>query len=173
MDTGSSEIQSQWGGAQVVDAYPLSWVPYLRLALGFLIGFVLATLAGTLIFQIFHETFAGREWVALVAAHLVNLARTVYRWLYLRSVQLVIDDHGVWVEQGVLPWDKQLAGVKWVDISEAGYMTGFVSWAARSFTVNVLNRFSRDPEIVLRHVKGGDVAVSRINQVLMRLHRVA
>ncbi|MCV5179743.1 hypothetical protein OFC21_30430, partial [Escherichia coli] len=70
----------------------------------------------------------------------VSLAIGIYRILFLKSVRLYTDDIGVWIFRGILPWSKGVRGVKWRDIEDAMYYTGFFSWMFRSYTVRIGHR---------------------------------
>lgn len=87
----------------------------------------------------------------------------VYQILFFRSVILFTNDEGVWVFSGVFPWSKGTAGVKWRDLEDAVYFTGFWSWALKSYTVRVGHRFTKSSEIVLPHIAHGNRAVEHIN----------
>ena len=86
-----------------------------------------------------------------------------YRIALLRSVLLYVDDAGVWVHAGVLPWKKGVTGVKWRDVDEATYAQGFWSWLTRSYLVRIGHRFTKSNEIVLTNIGGGKHAVGLIN----------
>jgi len=94
----------------------------------------------------------------------IPAALAVLAILNIRSVELYINDDGVWIYSGIFPWNKGSAGVKWRDLDEAVYFTGFFSWALKSYTLRISHRFTKDSEIVLSHMKVGDVAVQSINE---------
>lgn len=90
----------------------------------------------------------------------------VYKIIHNRSYRLYIDDIGVWVFKGVLPWKKGVNGVKWRDLDEAVYHTGFFSWFTRSYRLRISHRFTKDSEIILKHMAKGNKAVTSINSIL-------
>lgn len=97
----------------------------------------------------------------------VPLSICALAWvMHVRSVVLFMDDDGVWVQSGVLPWRRGLYGVKWRDIEVAYYSRGFLPWITRSYPVRVVNRFSRHTEIALTNIARGDKAVLWINETL-------
>jgi hypothetical protein len=142
-----------------------SWLAYVGLAvLAALLFLVLLPLA-----FLWNQVAAG---IVLVGSALL----VGYRFLLLRSVQLYYDDIGVWVHSGILPWAKGVSGVKWRDMDEATFVQGFWSWAARSYTVRIGHRFTKDSEIVLTNIAGGKEAVATLNarhQDLIRANSVA
>lgn len=85
--------------------------------------------------------------------------------LHLRSYELYVNDEGVWVFSGIFPWNKGVRGVKWRDLDEAVYFTGFVSWALKSHTLKISHRYTQGNEIYLKHMASGVTTVSRINQL--------
>lgn len=85
-----------------------------------------------------------------------------------RAVVLYTDEHGVWVRSGLLPWSKGTTGVKWRDIEDAVYCTGFRSWLFKSYTVRIGHRFTKSSEIVLTHIAHGNDAVAYINGYLQQ-----
>lgn len=86
-----------------------------------------------------------------------------------RSYKLYMDDSGVWVFQGVLPWRRGSFGVKWRDLDEAIYYTGFMAWFFGAYTISVSHRFTRENEIILTHMYRGNKAVERINRQIQEL----
>ncbi|MGJ9419254.1 hypothetical protein ACHAC9_16040 [Massilia sp. CMS3.1] len=109
--------------------------------------------------------------MAALAVLLLSALLVAYEFLHVRSVQLYMDELGVWVHSGVLPWKQGITGVKWRDMDEATYVNGFRSWATRSYTVRVKHRFTQDSEIVLTNIAGGKGAVAIVNarhQALIR-----
>ncbi|AKT33661.1 hypothetical protein RYA05_34725 [Pseudomonas syringae pv. actinidiae] len=95
----------------------------------------------------------------------VSLAIGIYRILFLKSVRLYTDDIGVWIFRGILPWSKGVRGVKWRDIEDAMYYTGFFSWMFRSYTVRIGHRFTKTSEIFVYHLAQGHTAVEHINRM--------
>jgi hypothetical protein len=100
-----------------------------------------------------------------VVAVVVSLAIFAYQVLYLRSMILFTNDDGVWLYRGVLPWNKGVVGVKWRDIEDAVFFTGFVSWAFNSYSIRVGHRFTKASELSIANVKDGREAVAHINDV--------
>ena len=114
--------------------------------------------------------FVWHEMAAL-AVLILSALLVGYQFLLVRSVQLYMDDLGVWVHSGVLPWKKGISGVKWRDMDEATFVNGFTSWATRSYTVRIGHRFTKDSEIVLTNIARGKDAVGSVNarhQALIR-----
>ena len=114
--------------------------------------------------------FLWHEMAAL-AVLILSALLVGYQFLLVRSVQLYMDDLGVWVHAGVLPWKKGVSGVKWRDMDEATFVNGFTSWATRSYTVRIGHRFTKDSEIVLTNIARGKDAVASVNarhQALIR-----
>ena len=114
--------------------------------------------------------FVWHEMAAL-AVLILSALLVGYQFLLVRSVQLYMDDLGVWVHSGVLPWKKGVSGVKWRDMDEATFVNGFTNWATRSYTVRIGHRFTKDSEIVLTNIARGKDAVASVNarhQALIR-----
>ena len=101
--------------------------------------------------------------LAALAVLVLSALLVAYEFLLVRSVQLYLDDLGVWVHSGVLPWKKGIAGVKWRDMDEASFVNGFTSWLTRSYTIRVRHRFTQGSEIVLTNIAHGKEAVALIN----------
>lgn len=100
---------------------------------------------------------------------LIALSIAVYNFLFLKSVYLYVNDAGVWVYRGILPWNKGSSGVKWRDLSEALYYTGFMSWACRSWNIRIGHRFTKSSEIFLDNMTGGPEVVQLINGLHQKL----
>lgn len=100
---------------------------------------------------------------------ILPLLYAIYSILMIKSYELYSDDDGVWICSGIFPWNKGINGVKWRDLDDATYYTGFMSWALKSYTIKVSYRFTKDSELFLNHMKVGDKAVMSINSK----HKVA
>jgi hypothetical protein len=129
-------------------AFGLSWVAYVRPVLVLLLTLSLAALFPTVV----------RFLLSALA-----LAWFAYLVIDARNVRLFLDDHGIWVRSGILPWNRGVSGVKWRDLDEATYYTGFISWAAKSYRVRIGHRFTKSSEIFIAHVRDGNRAVEMIN----------
>lgn len=139
-------------GAQAQVIGRKSWLAYFGVAL----------LAAILLGGLLPAAFLWNETAALCVL-VASGALLFYRIALLRSVLLCVDDVGVWVHAGVLPWKKGVTGVKWRDVDEATYAQGFWSWLTRSYMVRIGHRFTKSNEIVLTHIGGGKQAVGVIN----------
>lgn len=110
--------------------------------------------------------------LAALAVLLLSALLVAYEFLQVRSVQLYVDDLGVWVHSGVLPWKKGVVGVKWRDMDEATFVNGFKSWLTGSYTIRIGHRFTKGSEIMLTNIARGKDAVALLNarhQELIRL----
>lgn len=138
----------------VLATYTLSWVAYVRP----LVVSVIMGLAGFWAAAIFEN-----QWIAVVVV-LLAIAWLVYQMLYIRSVRLYTDESGVWLSQGVFPWQTGFVGVKWRDVDGALFRKHFISWLCRSYVVQVGHRYTKDNELVVIHVGKGDRFVEHVNQ---------
>ena len=132
--------------------YRLSWIAYIRTVVVFFFLCALGVALGAL-----HHSLS-------VVAVVVALAIFAYQVLYLRSMTLFTNDDGVWLYRGVFPWNKGVVGVKWRDIEDAVFFTGFVSWAFNSYSIRVGHRFTKASELAIVNVKDGRNAVAHINE---------
>lgn len=129
-----------------------SWVAYISTF----------TLALLLFVGLLPLAFLWNEWAA--AAVLALSALIVgYRGLLIRSYRLYYDDVGVWLYSGILPWRKGVVGVKWRDMDEATFVTGFWSWIFKSYSIRIGHRFTKSSEIFLSNMARGKDAVIALN----------
>jgi hypothetical protein len=91
---------------------------------------------------------------ALYAAH---------KTLATRSYRFYLDDHGVWLASGYLPWKKGVWGMQWRDLGQAGFLPSFTGWLFRSYTVVVSHRFTRSRELRITQMHNGQKSASEIN----------
>lgn len=146
-----SQIETSAIGGVSFTRFRLSWVSYLRplLVLPILLG-ITFLLAG------FHESiiYVGSAFAVLL---------TIYKMALLKSTYLFVNDEGVWVYSGIFPWSRGAGGVRWRDIDDAQFTTGFFNWLFKAYTIKINHRFTKGNEITLPLVKNGDRAVDRIN----------
>lgn len=136
-----------------------SWTAYIST---FFLGLFLALIIGVV---------WSASMIAGIVALVISLAMMAYRILLLKSFHLFIDDNGVWVFSGILPWSKGVVGVKWRDLDEALYFQSMGSWLFKSYTIRIGHRFTKSSEILLSHWKHGDKAVTHINTYHQELVR--
>ena len=151
-------------------AFSLSWVAYIRETWAFLFRFLLCGGAATLI-SLGLDRYAHMHteaWLPVVG-FLAAVAWTAYSIMLTNSVLLFTDENGVWMQSGVVPWERGVSGVQWRDLGQAGYTQGFASWALRSYDVRVSHRFTAGAELYLRNVNRGNLAVEHINAVMAKL----
>lgn len=151
-------------GSTVLAAYRVSWTAYVR---PLLLAVVFAV-AGFLIAVGFkrwwsEEVGIAYQWIA-GGAGLVAIVWLVYQVIYLRSVKIYTDEAGVWLYQGVFPWQTGIYGVKWRDVDGAVFRKGFISWVCRSYFVQVGHRYTKANELFLPHVNKGHRFVEHVNQ---------
>lgn len=121
------------------------------------------TIIAAFILIVVTPTLWGKAPAAAIIVALAIVAGTVYKVALARSYVLYMDDSGIWLRRGVLPWSKGVVGVKWRDLDGALYFTGFVSWATNSYTVHLGHRFTKSSEIHISHMHAGKKAVETIN----------
>ena len=96
---------------------------------------------------------------------IIPILLLTHAFFITKSGVLFLDNDGVWFYQGVFPWNSGTTGVKWRDLDEALMRLGFFSWALKSYTVEINHRYTKDQEFKLSHIKDGDKAVFRINEI--------
>jgi hypothetical protein len=146
--------------------YRLSWLAYASTVLS--IAFFIAISIGIGAWTLHNAQTDAAFWLGMtvsVFVLVVSLSVCIYKILVLRSMRVYTDDIGVWLYRGILPWSKGVRGVKWRDIEDAMYYTGFFSWMFRSYTVRIGHRFTKTSEIYVHHLAHGQNAVEHINQL--------
>jgi hypothetical protein len=129
-----------------------SWLAYLG-----------AILAVGILLIISIPAIAVFSWPVAIGTGAIMVAYLAYQLLLIRSVKLYVDQDGVWVYSGVLPWRRGVAGVKWRDIDEAVYSQGLVAWMTRAYKLRIGHRFTKSSELVLTVMSHGDQAAMEIN----------
>jgi hypothetical protein len=150
--------------------FRLSWVAYVRETWAFLVRLLLC-IVGAFLLSTALDRFGHlhtETWLP-VAGPVVAILWTVYSVMYTKSVRLFTDENGVWMGSGVFPWEKGITGVQWRDLGQAGYSQSMVSWALRSYNVEISHRFTVGTELRVRHVHRGNLAVEHINAIMSQL----
>ena len=149
-------LEGSDAGERPLLSYRQSWLAWAGPVLMLLVCVALCV-AGQRYMPEFFWIFAG------VGALLVLCM--VYRILLVRSVHLYADSKGVWLYRGILPWNRGAVGVKWRDMEDAAFTSGFSSWLFNSYTVRVGNRFSQQSEILVHNIANGREAVNQLNEL--------
>ena len=133
----------------------LSWVAYIRLGIRFLIAAVIILLITAFIpvGDILKTIFSLGSLVGYL----------VYDIMYVRSMKLYTDEDGVWLFQGVFPWQKSVSGVLWRDLDSAVFFPNFFSWICRSYNIGLQHRHTKSTEVLLRDIHRGQQVVEFIN----------
>ncbi|MET3130382.1 hypothetical protein AAKU55_000635 [Oxalobacteraceae bacterium GrIS 1.11] len=126
---------------------------------------------------LFGVLWLALRWNELAAAGVLAGSALLigYRVLLIRSYQLYYDDAGVWLNAGILPWNKGISGVKWRDMDEATFVPDFWSWLFKSYTIRIGHRFTKASEITLTSMARGKDAVIALNarqQEMIRKHAI-
>lgn len=133
----------------------LSWVAYIRLGIRFLIAAIIVSLI-----VIFIPVGGGlKSFFSLILLG----GYLVYDIMYVRSMKLFTDRDGVWLFQGVFPWQKSVRGVLWRDLDSAVFFPNFFSWLCRSYNIRLQHRHTKSSEVFLRDINKGQQVVEYIN----------
>ncbi|MGU7843783.1 hypothetical protein ACV22V_30500 [Burkholderia sp. AW33-5] len=155
-------VPAQSRGGEVMVLARKSWVAYVgRLV----VAMAILPIVTSLLWQ--------RTPLLAAAVALIIIAGMVYTVALERSYELFMDDHGIWLRRGILPWSRGVTGVKWRDLDSATYFTGFVSWLTSSYTVRLEHRFTKANEILISHMAAGNRAVEEINRTHAEMIRRA
>jgi len=150
--------------------WKVSWVGYIRAIISTIIRTAIYLLALLIVSNILSAIFSfdlkpykqERQVLAIIFVAVLLLIKI----LYTRSISLYYDDIGVWNFSGIFPWSKGITGVKWENIDEATYKTGFLNWAFKSYEVTIKHKYTKANEIILPNILKGDNAVMHINNFL-------
>ena len=154
------------------NSFRLSWLAYIRPVVFYLI--CVAVCVAVIVAQD-HATPQTRELIshpvfqvtpyAIIAILGVLLLMRIY---YLKTFRLFFNENGVYCFSGIFPWTKGVRGTAWQDISDANYFTGFVSWATKSYRIQIGHRYTKTSEMTVSNVRHGHLAVIKINEALNR-----
>lgn len=111
-----------------------------------------------------------RLWI-VAGLPVIGLFLSILQILNIRSVFLYTNEDGVWVFSGIFPWSKGTSGVKWQDLDDARFFTGFFSWIFQTYKIRIGHRFTKESEIVLTMMWKGQKAVTHINEEMYRRNR--
>ncbi|MFD4840967.1 hypothetical protein ACFWP0_25935 [Achromobacter sp. NPDC058515] len=157
MDQDIGYLQYLNNGAK--DSYRLSWTAY-----------VIPTLFVLFCWSFTAAIYDWKPWAG-VAFFVFWLFVWIGGFLSRRAVKLYLNDQGIWVSVGILPWTKGTNGVHWRDVDSAYFLPGFFAWAFKSYRIWVDHRFTKTREISLGSVANGNRFVEAINRRLMERQR--
>lgn len=104
-------------------------------------------------------------YIGLVVWGIVTVIIGIFVFFSRRKIMFYYDNEGVWVSSGIFPWSKGLNGIKWRDLDEALYSSGFLGWAFNSYYVVISHRFTKGVEISMKDIKYGNIFVQEVNEV--------
>lgn len=169
MNQEASMNRSHAGEDSPFLSFKLSWVAYVALIWKFLLRVLLLGGLAALVNMVYQRSGGGGSELLVWIGVALALVWVVYDFIYLRTMTLYTDETGVWLHSGIFPWQRGVSGVKWRDISEATFQTGFVSWLLRSYSVRVGQRFTQGAELYLPNIHRGNLAVEHINSIVVRI----
>ncbi|HEQ1857044.1 TPA: hypothetical protein VEO38_000546 [Providencia alcalifaciens] len=138
--------------------YKFSWVAYIRP----IVTVLIVLLIGIGLSQSKTSVLSTIGNIVLI----LGLINFICNILYIKTFYMWIDDKGVWVFRGIFPWTKGRFGTMWRDISDAVYFTGLVSWSTKSYRIRVGHRFTKTSELFIPHLKYGNLAATKINEII-------
>ena len=86
-------------------------------------------------------------------------------FLHIKSITLFVDENGVWVYEGILPWNRGYYGIRWVDFEEGLFYPNIVSYFTKSYTIELRHKYKNDSNITLTQMHNGDIAITKINEI--------
>jgi len=134
-----------------------SWTAYISPIFSFL-------LLGTLFIGLDNEFNKHQEFdLYLYGILFILFVASVYKILIVRSYKLIMNEDGVWVFSGVLPWSKGYSGVKWRDLDEGVFYPNIIAYFFQSYKLQIKNRMKDTIEISLTQMNKGNKAIEKIN----------
>ena len=120
-----------------------------------------------LVIAVIAALFGGIGWIFAV----IFLAIIVLNCLRLNAIKVWMDEVGINVYSGLLPWTRGINSIAWQDCGGAAYFRGFVSYMLKSYKISINHRFTNESNIVLYGIHEGDKLVTLINQYLAEYHK--
>lgn len=140
-----------------------SWTAYIDPVLTLVILFIIVY-NFPLIFRLFPRDHHESILIVVIAFLVVYIFRIILKIFKIRSVKIYINESGVWCYSGIFPWSKGTYGVKWCNFEQAVCYQSFFNWLFKSYTIKISQRFTQSSEIVLSHMRHGDVVTAVINK---------
>lgn len=100
-----------------------------------------------------------------VISAILGLSAYIYRILWLESYRLYMDEYGVTLEWGILPWAQMYRRVQWRDIESCGCPPGFLGWLLGHRSVFIWQRYTGELALFAGCMAQGSQACSTINSV--------
>ena len=145
----------------------ISWIGYIKQFFRSIIQSCIGAAIITVILGLFSSIFfplKPYENAIIYTGVVFYSLLLIYNLLYLRSIKLYQDERGIWFYSGILPWNKGYNGIKWDDIDQINYKTGFMSWLFKSYTIIISHKYTKSSEIILPDIYKGHVIVANLNQ---------
>lgn len=80
--------------------------------------------------------------VAFGAVLIFGITRFAYQFTLLRVRVLYLDDRGLWMKEGILPWRKGIYGLEWRDFGDVSFHNdGIWNWIFKTGTIAAFNRY--------------------------------
>lgn len=137
----------------------VAWIAYVRPV--FMLALLIFVALGA---QRYMPQWALPVWGAAAVA----CAGLIYHICLLRTVCLYADETGVWLYRGLLPWRRGAMVIKWRDMEDAAFVSGFVGWLLNANTVRVGNRFDHRHDLVMPLARNGREVATQLNALHSR-----
>lgn len=149
---------------ELPEQYPASISDGVNLARKSWVAYVAPVVVGAVALLGFVPFLWSIYYPAAYAVAAIAVLSTTYTVALLRSYQLFMDDRGVWLYRGILPWNKGVIGVRWRDVAGAVYFNSFSSWVFQAYSIEVQHRFTQGNALWVGSLHFGRNAVARINE---------
>ena len=144
----------------------ISWVGYVKIILlGLLLYFLLIAPAVSLLSMLWIFAFDNETATNITFAVLsvIAVGSLLYGLTQVRHCRAYADEAGVWFDSGLFPWSRGTRGVRWENFDQALYYPTPFSWIARSYTVDLRDRYGHS--IKIRNLYNGRDWAGSINDL--------
>jgi len=114
--------------------------------------------------------FRGINSKYIFYAYAACFSLFVYRLAVLRSYRISINDEGIWLNYGILPWSLFGNGIRWRDADMAYYYPNFISWISNCYAISVNHKYTNQIDFKITSVwRGRKVAAIIQDEIRSRI----
>lgn len=131
-----------------------SWLAYVGDLLSYFVLFILIILL---------DFYFNVNIKILVCLYALFLIMFVYSFMTTKSYKVAVNDEGVWLSYGILPWSKGGDGIRWRDMDMAFYHTNLISWLTNSYRISIKHKFTNSTDFSVSNIWAGKDVCNQIH----------
>ncbi|MCI5632750.1 hypothetical protein [Helicobacter sp.] len=159
------DSQAEVGGSGILSKkYGLSWIVYVK-------SFLFSVIFAAIVLYGIHYFKPDYFWWAVAILAIWYGITLPLRFLSMRAMYVFMDERGVWLHSGILPWTKGKRGIIWNDCGGAVYYQGFFAYILKTYTIAITHKYTESAQIVVSGIYHGKDFCAEVSDYIHKTYQ--